>query len=102
MIYKKEILSKSITYWGEKAQLLMVIEECSELIKAIAKIDRKINGSTWDNIAEEYIDVKILLSSLNIILNNHNVSDLYLQTIENKKLCRLEEIFNDLENLTRR
>ena len=37
----KEIFAKAITAWGEKSQINMVVEECSELIHAICRFNRK-------------------------------------------------------------
>ncbi len=57
------ILKRALATWGEQAQMLMVVEEMSELMKEILKnINRK-----KDNIAEiieETADVEIMLEQL--------------------------------------
>ena len=57
------ILKKALDVWGEKAQMLMVVEEMSELIKEILKnVNRSKNNI--DEIAEETADVEIMLEQL--------------------------------------
>lgn len=57
------ILKRALATWGEQAQMLMVVEEMSELMKEILKnINRK-----KDNVAaiiEETADVEIMLEQL--------------------------------------
>ena len=58
-----EILEQAIAKWGKQAQLLMVLEEMSELQKEILK---NINRGK-DNVAEivdETADVEIMLTQL--------------------------------------
>jgi NTP pyrophosphatase (non-canonical NTP hydrolase) len=49
----------AVRLWGYDAQWLMVIEECSELIKAICKNER--GEDNLDNLAEEIAHVQIVL-----------------------------------------
>ena len=57
------ILKRALKTWGEEPQMLMVVEEMSELMKEVLKnINRK-----KDNIAEiieETADVEIMLAQL--------------------------------------
>lgn len=65
------VLKRALETWGEEAQMLMVVEEMSELMKEILKnINRK-----KDNIAqivEETADVEIMLEQLK---ENYNIED---------------------------
>lgn len=65
------VLKRALKTWGEEAQMLMVVEEMSELMKEILKnINRK-----KDNIAqivEETADVEIMLEQLK---ENYNIED---------------------------
>lgn len=57
-----ELYDKAIRHYGIKHQLLMVMEECSELAKECSKIYRALEaGGTFgiDNLAEEIADVQI-------------------------------------------
>ena len=57
------ILKRALTTWGEEPQMLMVVEEMSELMKEILKnINRKKNNIT--EIIEETADVEIMLEQL--------------------------------------
>ena len=62
----KEILEKAIKTWGTHAQLLMVLEEMSELQKEILKnINR--GKDNLDAIIDETADVEIMLEQLKYI-----------------------------------
>lgn len=62
----QDILDKAISKWGKDAQLLMVLEEMSELQKEILKnINRGKNN--LDEIIDETADVEIMLEQLKYI-----------------------------------
>ncbi|MBR1949025.1 MAG: hypothetical protein IKA30_04465 [Alphaproteobacteria bacterium] len=57
------VLKRALETWGEEAQMLMVVEEMSELMKEVLKnINRKKNNI--DEIIEETADVEIMLEQL--------------------------------------
>lgn len=57
------ILKRALATWGEQAQMLMVVEEMSELMKEILKnINRKKDN--LNEIIEETADVEIMLEQL--------------------------------------
>ena len=62
----QDILDKAISKWGKHAQLLMVLEEMSELQKEILK---NINRSkdNIDDIIDETADVEIMLDQMKYI-----------------------------------
>ncbi len=84
------VLKRALTTWGEKAQMLMVIEEMAELTKEILKnINRK-----KDNIAEiieETADVEIMLEQLKANYNIENEVAAY----KAGKIKKIEQRLND-------
>ena len=57
------VLKRALKTWGEQAQMLMAVEEMSELIKEILKnVNRRKNNI--DAIIEETADVEIMLEQL--------------------------------------
>jgi NTP pyrophosphatase (non-canonical NTP hydrolase) len=72
--------------WGEEAQLKMSIEECAELIVAIAKLGRNKNGSTMSNVAEEIADVELCLEQIKLMKGLSEQVDSYKEL----KLSRLQ------------
>ncbi len=71
MIVEEEILKKAIHKWGKHAQLLMVLEEMSELQKEILKnINR--GKENLNEIIDETADVEIMLDQLKYIFGIHD------------------------------
>lgn len=68
-----EICEKAVRKFGKTAQLIMAMEEMSELIQALSK-DIRGKGSR-NNISEEIADVEIMLAQLKIIYRNDNDVD---------------------------
>lgn len=62
---RKRVYEHAINRYGVKLQLLVVIEEMSELTKEICKFFR--GGDNLDKIAEETADVTIMLEQLRLI-----------------------------------
>ena len=59
-----------IAKYGTKIQLIIAIEEMSELTKALTKT---IRGYDWrNNLIEEIADVRIMLEELEIIFKCHD------------------------------
>lgn len=85
---RKVVYEHAIDKYGIKPQMLMVIEEMSELTKAICKFFRvpgylEPDEGVIDAIAEETADVTIMLEQLRLILGiNDNVCDHMDQKIE--------------------
>ena len=71
----KELCQKAIDAWGTDAQLLMVLEEMSELQKEILKhINR--GKDNLDEIIDDTADVEIMLEQLKYIFGIHkNVAE---------------------------
>ena len=65
-----DIYTEAIKTFGALPQMVVAIEECSELQKEIVKIIRKKGDLT--NLAEEIADVEIMLEQLKLIFTVHD------------------------------
>lgn len=81
-----DVYLEAIKTFGALPQMVVAIEECSELQKEITKIIRKKGDLT--NLAEEIADVEIMLEQLKLIFTIHD------KVIEQKgkKIERLKRI----------
>ena len=75
------ILQSAIDTFGRATQIRKAIEELSELIRALARMNDQ------ENIAEEMADVRIMLDQLEMILGNHD----RVKEWEYRKLTRLKD-----------
>ena len=72
---QEQEITKIISHYGTEKQLDMVIEECSELIKAVCKLKRAGNltisaqGIFLENVAEEVADVQVMLEQIPLIVS---------------------------------
>jgi len=76
----------AIKEWGVSAQMLMAIEECSELTNAIRGIIRGRKA----NVAEEIADVEIMCAQLRLMFGSYAV-----EREKTKKLARLRQRLMD-------
>lgn len=85
---RRRILQDAVRIWGRDAQSLMMIEEMSELTKAICKFYRAEDDASArpaiENIREEMADVQIMLDQMKIMFG-------YADDQERAKLDRLEK-----------
>lgn len=66
--FEKQVFRSAISKYGETNQIIVAIEEMSELIKALCK---KLRGKPdFENLAEEMADVGIMLDQLSIMEQN--------------------------------
>ena len=83
------VLKRALKTWGEEPQMLMVVEEMSELMKEVLKnINRK-----KDNIAEiieETADVEIMLAQLK---ENYHIFE-QVESYKKEKIKKIEERLN--------
>ena len=82
---EENILLQAIAEYGAEAQTDMMIEEMSELTKALLKHRRKESKETLDNILEEIADVQIMLDQMKLIHDDGKATDEYRDV----KLLRL-------------
>ena len=79
------IARRAIEKWGASAQIDMCIEECSELIGALCHHRR--GRCNDDQVAEELIDVSIMLSQLAVLFDSNAQNkwyDIKIQRLINK------------------
>lgn len=81
------IFNRAIDLWGAESQVMMAIEEMSELIKALCKMINR-HEKDIENTHEEIVDVSILLDQMRKIFKLPQ--DKFMR-IRNEKLERLEE-----------
>ena len=83
---RRRILQAAIDTWGIPPQLDMMVEEMSELTKAICKYKRgaRIPAALIAHIREEMADVRIMLDQMDIIFGKTD-------DIEQDKLNRLDK-----------
>jgi NTP pyrophosphatase (non-canonical NTP hydrolase) len=67
IFFDAAIARRAIEKWGASAQIDMCIEECSELIDALCKHRR--GRCNDDHVAEEIIDVSIMLSQMALLFD---------------------------------
>ena len=83
----RALYEKACEKW-DQTQLIVVIEECSELIQAICKEWRWPSKVTPDNLVEEIVDVKIMAEQLEIVFRCEKEAT----RIRRKKLRRLKKL----------
>ena len=97
---EENILLQAIVEYGQDAQTDMMIEEMSELAKALLKHRRYPDDEgTIDNIREEMADVQIMLDQMQIIYgidSRHGLCDQY-RTQKLQRLARRLGIIGEAE-----
>lgn len=66
-----EVIEKAVETYGPEAQTDMMMEEMSELIKALLKHRRNPSADTLANIREEMADVQIMLDQMRLIYGDY-------------------------------
>ena len=93
-----KIYTSAISSFGIDSQLVVLIEEMSELTKEITKIIR--GKGVYINIIEEIADVKIMLDQLSLIMEingNENYKN-DINAMKNKKIQRLKDLLDEKNN----
>lgn len=62
---ERPVFEDALATWGTQAQLIMVLEECAELSKEVAKTIR--TKKVTEGLADEIADVEIMLAQLRLI-----------------------------------
>lgn len=86
-LVQRKTLKRAIDTYGSEMQMLIAIEELSELQKAIVKYFRKPTEETRNDISEEIADVYVMLKQLEIMHKN----DTDIQKNIDYKIKRLQE-----------
>ena len=85
------ILEAAIDTWGPEMQMIVAIEEMSELTKALTKYIRAYDVTEIEaNIREEMADVGIMLNQLSLIFGD---------TTE-EEICKLNRLQRRIEDVT--
>ena len=89
---KQKIYSKALSTYGREHQMLICIEECSELIKSLTKycrigvdLEYEECGKAVKSIAEEIADVKIMIEQITMALDIHG-------EVNRQQLIKLERL----------
>lgn len=89
--WKDALYAKAIKRWGD-LQLLIVIEECSELIKGVTKWKRYGTAKELRALCEEAADVEIMIEQIRAMSPETNE---LIEIEKERKLKRLEKILGD-------
>ena len=76
-------LNEIVSTYGDNPQIDMCVEECGELLKALMKHRRKVNGTTSDEerkeakaaVIDELADVSVMVEQMKIIYGYEAVED---------------------------
>lgn len=93
-----ELYKRALTVWGIGSQLMMAIEEMSELTKEICKYRRfqDKQENYRENIKEEIADVLIMIEQLKYIFKYSNED---IDLVKQNKLNKLEKyLIKEKEN----
>lgn len=80
-----DIYKRAYNKWGKNAQILMIIEEMSELSTELCHVIR--NRGDGFKVAEEVADVELMLEQIKYIFDIEKSVEAYKE----QKLRRLEE-----------
>lgn len=84
----EEIFQQAIDKYGVQAQSNKAIEELSELIRAISRIENEINLDNFKNLVKEMADVYIMLKQLEMI---YCIEEATLEAVIEHKLILLNQ-----------
>lgn len=92
---KKEIYQQAVEKWGETLQLILLMEECGELIQVISKY---LRHGDKHNLQEEMVDVEIMLEQNKINHGEDGVA--YWKMHKLKKLQSLLDNKGDADEMS--
>lgn len=90
-INPESIMKEAIQTYGKQNQIMVAIEEMSELTKELSKNHR--GNDNISAISEEIADVEIMLAQLKMIFNNRDEVGVYWR----KKIRRLQKRLEETE-----
>jgi dimeric dUTPase (all-alpha-NTP-PPase superfamily) len=83
---EREVFRRAIEQYGKPAQMMMVAEECGELLKECSKYLRKGNHYDKTKLMEEVVDVQIMLDQIKVMCD---YDDFQLDILRKEKVGRL-------------
>ena len=83
---QEELYKKAIQKWGLNSQLGMFYEELGELITALNKFTRDVNGCSLEKVAEEIADVEIMIEQFQVMSSLKRKT---IDSIKEKKINKL-------------
>jgi NTP pyrophosphatase (non-canonical NTP hydrolase) len=86
---RKNTYEATYQKYGIGSQIVIAVEEMSELIKEICKIER--NKGNMDNLAEEVADVTIMMEQLRLI---YGINDAVCKQMD-MKIRRLQDMLDE-------
>jgi len=90
---ESEIFKECVNHYEEVSQILMAIEELSELIVELCHSLRAVKPFNLKRITEEIADAKLMLDQLQYIFH---VSDVDLSRIRESKISRLKGLLAEV------
>lgn len=91
---RKKLYLRAIRKWGYKFQLIMLMEECAELIHATSKLIRHGDKQSIENIAEEMADVEIMIEQIKMNTDWELLEE-KVQEFKEQKLHKLRGMVNE-------
>ena len=88
---RNNLYKRAIEQWGKESQIGMMIEEIGELLTALNKHERHINGCTEEEVKDELIDVDIMLDQLKLIFFD---SEIEYKEMKRGSLMHLKDLID--------
>lgn len=88
-MHKGLLIRRALDKWGAKKQLVMMIEECGEMIQATTKIMRKDQKEfePSENFIEELVDLSLMIDQFKLFIPAKK-----LDAMTQKKLAKLNSL----------
>jgi len=90
VLQEDECMLGCLSVWGKDSQIKQCIEECGELIAALARVDKNNRIGVEENIIEEIADVIITVRQMELLFGIDKVDDILKEKM-NKLKKRLEK-----------
>lgn len=92
---EEQLFEQCLKKWGNKSQLLMLAEECSELTKAILKLNRNYySPKNFENYVEELADVNLMLTQMIYFLSPRDLKRYF--EFRKLKVRRVKKLLRDI------
>jgi methyl-accepting chemotaxis protein len=105
MLSEEEIDRKALETWGLDLQIIITVEELSELQKALCKFLRhkeKECTTILESISEEIADVEVMINQIKMAFQNHDfVAQKKVEKLQkvSERLSKTKEVMEDVVSL---